>query len=404
MSIFGGAARSALTITNALNLAILATSGQNDKIAQLRQELVELDRQKARAKTEDEKSLIDEEKAQKQRQLNEAIREQTLLQIQNGLTAVASGALTVEAMVKIGSEARNIKQNFETMGKALKGAFSIFSDGTAISKIGGFFGAIETGFGKLGGGSTARALGGMAAIGVGAASLATGGLDALIGKSDDLTDKLKAIGGIALIGTGIALEFSALAKIALIGTAIATATVAIIVFRKEIGGFLSWVIDTLEKGLAGSWDNIQKDFIAMVNGIISGLNAGMSAIASGINFIVNSIISAINAVINAYNALPKTLRIFGTTGTISPVNISAPTIPLISAATGFQGRLSQDTMFVAHKGEDVSIIPPGRTGSGGSITINNHFAGSLISKREFLGKVDSHLKTEARRYGFNGLL
>lgn len=51
MSIFGNAARTAMSITNASNLAILATSGQSNKVAQLRQDLVELDRQKMRAKT-----------------------------------------------------------------------------------------------------------------------------------------------------------------------------------------------------------------------------------------------------------------------------------------------------------------------------------------------------------------
>lgn len=94
-----------------------------------------------------------------------------------------------------------------------------------------------------------------------------------------------------------------------------------------------------------SWENIKKGFITTINGIIGGLNAGMAAIASGINFVVNGIISAINAVINAYNSLPEKLRIFGSAHTISTVNIAAPSIPLITAATGFQGKLSQDTIF-----------------------------------------------------------
>lgn len=408
MSIFGSTARTALSITNALNLAILATSGQSDKVAELRQQLVELDRQRLRAKTTDEEKLIDDEKLQKQRELDQAIKEQTISQITNGLTAVASGTLIVGEVVKIRSEFKTLKKDFGDIKTALSGAFSIFTDGTIKSKIGGFFGAIKGGFSELGGGSTARALGGMAAIGVGAASLATGGMDALIGKSDDLTDKLKAIGGVALIGTGIALEFPALAKIALIGTAIATATVAIIVFRKEIGGFLSWVIDTLEKGLAGSWDKIQKGFIDMLNGIIGGLNSGMSAIAGGINFVVNTIVDAINAVIGAYNALPKQLRIFGDAGLISHVNITAPTIPLIKAASGFNGTVDRTTLFMAGEAgsEHVSITPSGRGGgSGGSTIVNNfHIAGSVWSTRELLGTVDNHFKTEARRYGFNGLL
>lgn len=311
----------------------------------------------------------------------------------------------------------------------------------ALPKLKDLSGAMSGMFKNLGGGNAARALGGMAALGIGATALATGGLDALIGKSETVEDKLKAIGGIGAIGVGIALEFPAIAKIALIGTAIAVATTGIILFRNEIGAAfafiaealaptadaimnffthdllawgafaLSWLGSTfgpaftaiwegIQTGAEFIWNSLQAGFLALWNGFATVANNAMVAIATGIQSFINGIISGVEAALNAI------ARLSGGGGiSLGRVSIAAPSIPLIAAANGFNGMVTRPTLFLTgERGrEHVKVTPGGLQagGSGGATIVNNfNVEGSIRSDNDFLRMVDKYFVREAHRRGW----
>lgn len=427
MSGFGSISSSLITIQNALNLSTIAAAGANSDLAQAQADV-----------------------KQAQREYTAAVKEfgEDSPEAADALDKLnVSMARQQEIMDRMKQE--DINKYFTlASGIGMIGS-SVLNTATTIGQS-GFMGKLDglgKALGKLGGGSAARALGGMAAIGGGAALLATGGIDALMGKSGELEDKLKAIGGIGLIGVGIALEFPAIAKIALIGTAIATATVAIILFREEIasafgamaeflapageaigkffledlpawgGEALDWLRDVFATGFIQAWEfikssaetvwaGLQSAFLSFWNGMINVINAAGSAIVSGVNSVASAVVGAINFLIDAYNSAAAALGIGGLQRVgFSPLAF-AP-IPTISAATGFNGRLHEDTMFLAHRGEQVDITPASRVGHGGGgatyIVVQN-IGGSIRSDRELWRFADQGHELELRRRGFNAPL
>ena len=280
---------------------------------------------------------------------------------------------------------------------------------------------------------------GIAVAGIGAGLLATGGIDALIGKSDKLEDKLKAVGGVGMVGVGIALAVPEIAKIALIGTAIATATTAIIVFREEIGGFFAWVgeqlapfaerfmqffttdipawgsaamvwlASTFVPGLAAIWEVIKGGFLWFWNGMITAANGALAAIVKGVETLTNGVIAAINGMIRAVNAIRSAIGL-SKIDTIGKVSLPVPQISLVAAATGFQGMVTRPTLFLAGEAgaENVAIgsaaasvsnsISNVNGGSGGNTIINIH--GSLISEREMYRTIAGYQKRELVRRNF----
>lgn len=295
----------------------------------------------------------------------------------------------------------------------------------------------------------------MAAIGLGATALATGGMDALIGQSEKVEDKLKAIGGIGAIGVGIALEFPAIAKIALIGTAIATATIGIILFRKEIGDAfafiaktlapvgdsiskfftedipkwggdaLNWLQNTFGPAFGAAWDTIKSigegvwngiktGFLAFWNGMVTIINAAGSALVAGINGIVAGVVAAINFFIDAYNTAAAALGKGGLSRV--PFNpLSYSQIPLIAAANGAEFVASSPMlMLVGERGrESVSVRPGGGgagagsgggygSGGGGGNTYHYHYniEGSMYAERDLESLNDGYHRRERHRRGW----
>lgn len=562
VTLFGSAARTALSITNALNLATLTFSQSSSKVAQIENQIVELRRQKMEAANPGEQKLIDEEILQKERDKTAAAQEFQWQQIQNGLTIVSTSEKAVTESDKMISKYRNVKTELRHIKNRLDDAFSIFTDGTVKSKIGSFLGSMIAGFSRLGDGSIAnslsdlfdkirtgfsevkslesfkgalsgikaelsalsspsflsglskigssmadafgggiikgedgslnvknlaKGLGGAALVGAGSLGLFGGGIDAITGASDKLEDKLKAIGSVAAIGSGIALAFPEIAKMALIGTAIATATVAIVVFRKEIAGFFGWVNQALgdpaskisgffggmAKALGLASDNkkgadaikqavdvltnsdgaslkekndligalpglVQKAAPALVqfedsarqmfanvargyldfwNGMIKTTNSALASITSGLQNFVNGFVSAMNAVIKAINATSKVTGV--SIPSVAGVTIPIPkSIPFVAAAGGLETDTNGPLLILAGESgkEHISIRPRGSAGGmssnglvggeggGSAITINVHVAGSIWSKNELMNEIRKTLKSDAKQFGFNGLL
>lgn len=142
---------------------------------------------------------------------------------------------------------------------------------------------------------------------------------------------------------------------------------------------------------------IAAGWIVMINSLITGLNAGISLIAQGFTALANIAIDAINRIIKGINKLVEWTGI--KLSLVPSVNITAPQIPLISAATGFEGKLGQDTMFQAHKGEFVSITPAAQVGSGGGPHGNTYIfqvSGNMITFRELLDEIDEHRQRDIR--------
>ena len=239
MSTLASISRMALTITNALNLARISgnlqdsatISIQNDLNAALRErdQLMKMGLEGSKAWIENEEEII-----LKTAELAEAHKKAADQFLIDMITTAGSIALVVNAAVDLGIKAIPEMKKFITAIQTLSGANVLAS----LSNLGKGFTDM---FSKLGGGSTKRAIGGIVALGAGMGLLATGGFDALIGKSEKVEDKLKALGGIGAVGIGIALEVPEIAKIALIGTAIIVAITAIILFRKEIGDAFEYI-------------------------------------------------------------------------------------------------------------------------------------------------------------------
>lgn len=149
-------------------------------------------------------------------------------------------------------------------------------------------------------------------------------------------------------------------------------------------------------------DFIKKLFINTWNSIISTTNFGVNSVISGINSIVNGAISAINSFISAINSILKKAKL----GTIPLIpkfqGIPPINIPMIAAAKGFNGMVTQPTMFLAGEAgpEQVSISPNGRTGSGNTIIIN--VAGSVVTEKRISQMVDQYQKQNLKSRGFTG--
>jgi len=276
-----------------------------------------------------------------------------------------------------------------------------------------------------------KMLAGGGLIGLGAGLFATGGIDALIGKSDKLEDKLKAIGGIAAMGIGTVMFLPpGVQQFALIAVAVATATVAILVFRKEIEGFFVWLGTVLApvgesfmnfftvdlpgwfalslETLTPLWDAIKGGFTNFGNIIITVINFLAGGIVSGLNAIGQTIVDFVNSLISRYETMRKSLGSIGKALpplnplTFTPLKITP--IPLIEAATGFEGMVNKPTMFLAGEAgsEMVSISSRNRGGSSMTVVINNNIGGSILTEKKVIDITLNSLKEELRRRGFTG--
>lgn len=169
-------------------------------------------------------------------------------------------------------------------------------------------------------------------------------------------------------------------------------------------GFVDFMSATFGPALASLWENIKAGALGFWNGMITIANLAGLAMVKGIETIANSFVSFVNTIIDGYNTVAGTLGL-GRIGRLSPIVIPFTAIPTISAATGFSGRLNQDTHFIAHKGEQVNIVPASRVGGtrgGGSGDIIINVYGD-VSGEELIDKVKRSIK-DTLRYdqGFTG--
>ncbi len=379
MSAVSSIARSALAITTAWSIATLAFGGTNVRLMELRQELERVNAQLA------DTGLSDEERAalEERRNIIEAeIKQLNSEEMQGAITNAVNLAATIAI---IGSSAIQAAPKIASLirkGGPLEGLMSF-----------------------LGGKDAGKKLAGIALIGLGATGLLTGGIDAMTGASEKLEDKLKAIAGTAAIGVGIALEFPGLAKIALIGTAIATATVAIIVFRKEIGDFFTWFEET--SGLHGEevilalthpwtliyflfkdiWDAIGTELKNQLTSWLDsikkfGANA-LAELARVLGFKKDENKASVKAGIGA-----KTIR-----GRAGGGLITEPVIGV--------GQRTGDLWTLGENGPE--MVMPIRGGSGGGNTYNFNFnVNGDISGEELIRKVRMAIKDNLRDRGFTG--
>jgi hypothetical protein len=163
----------------------------------------------------------------------------------------------------------------------------------------------------------------------------------------------------------------------------------------------TWFAISLE-ALIPLWASMKDGFTMLVNGIIGVLNTLGSGIVAGLNIAGQAIVDAINSLIKKYKKLRDSLGKFGSLLppldllTFTPLTFTA--IPLIAAAKGFEGMVSNPTMFLAGEAgpEMVSITPRGSSG-GKTIQVFVNIHGSVWSEKEVsnvvLGKLKDQLKS-----------
>jgi len=161
-------------------------------------------------------------------------------------------------------------------------------------------------------------------------------------------------------------------------------------FEATVAAFM-----TFRAGMLIIWRSVIKMTEGAINAIIGGLQG-----------FINAFISVINRLISAYNRVAKKLGL-PKLPKLPGVTLPTVTLPAIAAATGFQGVVNQPTLFLAGEAgkEHVSITPGGGgINSGkGSVTIQINVHGSVISERELSKVVLGTLKQQLKDRGFTGI-
>lgn len=137
--------------------------------------------------------------------------------------------------------------------------------------------------------------------------------------------------------------------------------------------------------------------IGTFNAVASAIGGLINSSIKAVEGLANSIIQALNRVIQGMNAINP----FGKIKSIGAISLPTVSIPVISAATGFNGMLNQDKIFQAHKGEQVSITPPSKSGRSGNMTVIINVARSISSETDFFKKIDEHLRRSYKRSRFD---
>lgn len=241
-----------------------------------------------------------------------------------------------------------------------------------------------------------------------------------------------AIGGITITAAPLIFALIAIAAaIILLITYWPQITAAIGEFVKILQGAWQWItgvfaahwreiiigllgpVGLLVVGIVDNWDAIVKaftdafnlikgGFIVFWNALITVANGAIGFITSGIESLANGFIAVINGMIRAINALAAALHL-PQLGTIGNISIPKVSIPLVAAASGFEGLVDRPTMFLAGEAgaENVSISPTSRRSAGSTgVIINITVNGSIQSENDFFRKVDDSLRRSLKRSGF----
>lgn len=144
----------------------------------------------------------------------------------------------------------------------------------------------------------------------------------------------------------------------------------------------------ISQTLTNVWNSLRLGFIGLWNSFATVANAGIGGITKGIEIFVNAAVDALNVLIRAYNSAVAIVGGKGI-GLISHITLSAPQIPMISAAAGFSGVVNQPTLFLAGEAgqsERVQIGAPSG-GSGGNKTVIIQVGGSIWEYRNLREKL-----------------
>lgn len=133
-------------------------------------------------------------------------------------------------------------------------------------------------------------------------------------------------------------------------------------------------------------------FINFANGTIKLFEFMYNSVKNGFVFLINGIITGLNLLIKGFNKISP-IKI----GLIPHISVPDVKIPLIKAATGFEGIVNRPTMFLAGEAgsEAVSIRPNG--GGGGTVIVHVH--GSILAEREVERIGLNALKRDLKRVG-----
>lgn len=241
MSVVSGITNKFMTAMNAINIAQIAFTGTTTAAAQAEAERNQRFREWSDAVAKfgpNSKEAADAADALRiaDQNLKDQLKQDQTQQITNVLTLATTIAFLGSSIVSMLKNIPEFKQQWRDITDLLGG-----------------------GKGKM----AAALAGGAALAGVGALALATGGLEAFTDQNANMEKKLKAVGGVLAIGAGMTVMLSQLgghiALVAAIATAIAVAVTAIIVFRKELADFFTWLGENVDDAFNGFFKWLNED-------------------------------------------------------------------------------------------------------------------------------------------------
>jgi hypothetical protein len=175
-------------------------------------------------------------------------------------------------------------------------------------------------------------------------------------------------------------------------------------FQTTFGPAFVAVWNAIATALPAVWAGIRMGFVSFANGMIMGFNGMIVSYTKGAELLANGVIAGINGIISAYNRLASALKL-PDLPSLSYLSLSAPQIPLIAAANGFNGDVNGPHLFLAGEAgqEHVSITPNGGSSKGNNgPTVINYITvqGSIKSSQELAKDVDKVMKDTLKRHGW----
>lgn len=403
MSTLSSVARTALSITNALNLATLAFNSTSVSLVEIQAELTQKQRELAEAVVKYGKDSIEVSKIQEE--INVLLAKQTEetkrigdQQLQNLITLTAVGILVAKQALDISTKVLPAWAAFS----ALMGGMA----GVGASVL-AFFAGLASVFANP-------------AMGQGLAFFVSQFLDFIPGMRElrqvfaEWLHSWAEVDG-TFIDTAMAKFFAEDLPNAIAAT------------QEWFGGLTESIITFFTESLPSALGDAAlyltnfflSDFpgwVAASAGIISGMFANLWDAVKNMTFnafeyVIDQVTSFVN---KARSMLQKLIdfivqgvralggRISGTSGSstnqYSGMQGSAVTSSL-HAATGFEGMINSPTlMTVGESGSEyVSVTPHGQSPSGGNVTI---IVQGLITEHQLVGMFDNYLKSRLKMHGF----
>jgi hypothetical protein len=337
MSTVASVSRTLLTITNALNLARIASQGISSEQLDIESQIAQTLRAIARETDPEKLQALNEQLAVLRARLQELVSAETEQKINNLITLIGSVGLAV--------------------------------------------GGISSALAKIGGSGLLAGIGAGAVAGFAALAVAILAAVAAVGVFIAIWERLTGVEDGFF--TGIVEQFSdvlgpftkEVIRLFTITIPRALGTAAVFLtqfFLEDLPTWAQSAFDFLAAGFTGVWafiTNATQNFI--------------NAIVTGIEFLINQFINAVNVMIRAYNAAAR--------------KIGLPTISELKQVT--LARISLETPEAKTAAErDIGL--GGDTGAGATVVNNFEVHGSIRSDQEFMKLVDDNLKQKLKTRGF----